>query len=274
MQPESRRTPGHAQSTPPSTVKDAVRDRFSSVAANYAGSVVHAQGDEFGWMLDLASLTGSESVLDAGCGPGHTAITFAPHARHVVAVDLSGAMLEQGRTLAAARQIANVDFREGDVESLPFADASFDLVVTRYSAHHWPAPQSALAEFRRVLRSDGSRQGRLLLADVVSFEDYTVDTHLQAIELLRDPSHVRDHTPGEWLSLLAAAGFRAEVKHEWHLRLDFESWVARMQTPEPAIAMIRSLLAGAPLEVQSSLRLESDSSFSLRCALFHAVPVS
>ena len=79
------------------SVKAAVESQFASVAANYASSRVHSQGDEFKRMLELAALDGTEHVLDAGCGPGHTALTFAPHAGALTAVDLTEAMLEQGR---------------------------------------------------------------------------------------------------------------------------------------------------------------------------------
>ena len=91
-------------------------------------------------MLALADLSGDERILDAGCGPGHTALTFAPHVAQVVGVDLSDQMLDQGRRLAAERGLTNVEFRTGDVEALPFDSGEFDVVVTRYSAHHWPAP--------------------------------------------------------------------------------------------------------------------------------------
>ncbi len=260
----------HAADRPaahPSDVKAAVEQRFSQVAANYRTSAVHATGAEFQHMLDLAGLRGDERVLDAGCGPGHTALTFAPHVARVTAVDLADAMLDQGRALAAQRRIGNVDFQRADVEKLPFDDAAFDLVVTRYSAHHWPNLPLALRQIRRVLRQNG---GCFLLADVVSFNEPVIDTHLQAVELLRDPSHVRDHTTGQWLALLAEADFAAEVSYAWDLRLDFASWVARMATPPAAVAMIRQLLADAPTEVKAALRVERDSSFTLRCALLAA----
>ncbi|RIK46142.1 MAG: SAM-dependent methyltransferase, partial [Chloroflexi bacterium] len=150
---------------------------------------------------------------------------------------------------------------------LPFPDGSFDLVTTRYSAHHWPRPVTALREFRRVLRPGG----RLLLGDVVSFDDPTLDTHFQAIELLRDPSHVRDHTIAEWLTLLETAGFRAEVAHTWEIHIDFAAWIARMATPAPSAAMIRTLLANAPAEVRAALRVEPDSSFYMQCALLRGI---
>jgi ubiquinone/menaquinone biosynthesis C-methylase UbiE len=247
------------------TIKSAVQKQFQQVAANYTVSAVHARGVDLAELVTAAQLTGSERVLDAGCGTGHTALTLAPVAGEVIAVDLTEAMLAQGRRLAAERELTNVDFRLGDVEQLPFADGEFDLVVSRYSAHHWPHPQAALAEFRRVLRP----QGRLILSDIVSFDDYALDTFVQTLELLRDPSHVRDHTVRQWLGYFAEAGFAAEVVYTWGLRLDFADWVARMATPPDHVAALRSLLAGAPADVRERLLVEADHSFTFPGALVH-----
>ena len=244
-------------------IKETVNQQFSQVAANYTTSAVHAKGEDLSKMVDYAALQGDEIVLDAGCGAGHTALAFAPHVAKVIAVDLSGAMLEECRETAAARNIHNCDFRVGDVEKLAFADHSFDLVVSRYSAHHWPHPQRALEEFARVLRPGG----RLILSDVVSFDDATCDTYLQAIELLRDPSHVRDHTVNQWLAMMAAAGFRAENLFNWSLYIDFVSWVERMQTPTTNAAQIRQLFDGAPSEVRRAMKVEASHDFNFACAI-------
>ncbi len=252
-------------------VKGVVRRQFGQTAAHYRTSQVHARGVELDRMLALAHLRGDETVLDAGCGPGHTALAFAPHVGRVIAVDLSQEMLAEGRRLARERGIDNVEFRLGDVEALPFPEGSFDLITSRYSAHHWPHPLQALREFRRVLRA-GPRPGRLLLADVVSFDDFTLDTHVQAMELLRDPSHVRDHTVGQWLAMLDRAGFQGEVAFTWALRLDFASWVARMETPALQVTAIRELLQQAPEEVRQALQVEADCSFTFPCAVIQGVP--
>ena len=249
--------------TQTSNIKETVNQQFSQVAANYTTSAVHAKGEDLPEMVRHAALRGDETVLDAGCGAGHTALIFAPHVSHVAAVDLSDAMLEECRTTAAARDITNIDFRVGDVENLDFADRSFDLVVSRYSAHHWPHPQLALAEFARVLRPGG----KLILSDVVSFDDFTIDTHVQAIELLRDTSHVRDHPANQWLAMMDSAGFGAEVVFNWSLYLDFTTWVERMRTPAENVAMMRQLFDGAPAEVRSALRVEKDHSFCFECAI-------
>lgn len=244
-------------------IKAAVQQQFHQVAANYRTSSVHARGVDLAEMVAAAQPRGHERVLDAGCGTGHTALTFAPHVASVIGVDFTGAMLDQARRLADERGLHNVDFRLGDVEQLPFARSEFDLVVSRYSAHHWPHPQRALAEFRRVLRPGG----RLILSDIVSFDSFVIDTFVQAIELLRDPSHVRDHTVDQWLTMCAAAGFTAEVVFTWDVRLDFADWLARMQTPSHHSAAIESLFDSAPAETQAAFKLEADHSFTLTGAL-------
>jgi len=249
-------------------VKESVQSQFNQAAANYSTSPIHATGPDLLEMVKAAQLLGNEKVLDAGCGTGHTALTFAPHVAEVIALDLAESMLAQGRKLANERGIANIDFRRGDVERLPFADGSFDVITTRYSAHHWPHLLNALREFRRVLRPNG----RLLIDDIVSWDDYILDTHLQTIELLRDPSHVRDHTPKQWIDLLDEAGFDSELAHSWEVAIDFASWIQRINTPAQHAAMIRTLLAEAPVEVKVAFKVQPDSSFTIQGALLCGLP--
>jgi ubiquinone/menaquinone biosynthesis C-methylase UbiE len=248
-------------------VKESVRQQFGRVAANYATSAVHVSGPELAAMLEAWPLRGDETLLDAGTGTGHTALAFAPLVGRVVAVDLTEPMLEQGRRLAEERGLANVDFRQADVEHLPFPDASFDLVVSRFSLHHTPHPAIVARELARVLKPGGG----LLLLDVVSPNDPATDTFLNAVEVLRDTSHVRDHTVAQWLWMLEAEGLVAEAIGSWPLRLEFESWVRRMETPAQAIAQIRALLDAAPSEVRSALRVEHDHSFTVPMSLVRAI---
>lgn len=245
-----------------SDLKSSVQSQFDRVAANYRTSTVHARGEEFTQMLALAHLRGDEQVLDAGCGAGHTAMTFAPHVDQVTALDFTPSMLGQVAQLAAERGITNVETRLGDVEHLPFDDNTFDLIVSRYSAHHWPHPQQALHEFHRVLKAGG----QVLLADVVGFDDPTCDTFLNAVELLRDPSHVRDFTPAEWIGFFQNAGFETEVRYRWDLYLDFESWTQRMATPALNVQAIEQLLTVAPSEVSAAFKVTADG-FWFRCAV-------
>lgn len=245
------------------TLDQAVQQQFGNVAANYASSSVHALGEDLARMVELARLTGSEHVLDAGCGAGHTALAFAPHAAGVVAYDLTPAMLEQVERLAAERGIRNVETRQGSVESLPFENGAFDLVVSRYSAHHWAAPAAALREFRRVLKPGGS----FILSDIVAPSAPLLDTWLQAIELLRDPSHVRDHSREQWCDMFDDARFDPQVAHGWMLPLDFDAWVQRIGTPPQFVDALRALYDAAPVEVREFFAIGADYSFSIPGAL-------
>lgn len=244
-------------------IKRSVQQQFGAAAAHYATSAVHIGGPDLDAMLAAAAPGGSERVLDAGCGAGHTALAFAPRVAEVVALDLTEQMLDQARRLAAERGLTNITFQLGDVERLPFPDAAFDLVTSRYNAHHYPHPGVALREIARVLRPGGA----LLVVDVLAPDDPAADTVLNAIEVLRDPSHVRDYSGQQWLEMIARAGLEPELLGIWSLRLDFTSWVQRMHTPPELAAQIRLLLDRAPHEVRDVLLVEADHSFSVPVAL-------
>jgi len=112
-----------------------------------------------GIALDAAQHgTASDHVLEVGCGPGHLSLRLArDHGLRVTGLDLDPGMIEQACTNAAryGGDSANLDFVVADVAALPFADASFDLVVSTMSMHHWDDPPRGLAEIARVLRPGG-----------------------------------------------------------------------------------------------------------------------
>jgi len=234
---------------PATDLQASVVARFSAAAERYAASAVHASGPDLARLVEGATLRGDERVLDVGTGAGHTALALAEGAREVVACDLSEAMLEQARRAARERGLGNVRCRHGDAEELPFRDASFDVVSCRMCAHHFARPERAVAEMARVLRPGG----RLVLSDSVAPEDPAADTLLNAVELLRDPSHVRDHPVSTWRTWLRAAGLGEELLARLGLELDFDDWFARMGTGEASALAVRRLFAGAPPEVSSQL---------------------
>jgi len=252
-------------------VKQQVQRQFSQVARNYRESRVHAGGADLDAMLAALAPDTSLRALDAGCGAGHCALAFAGRVGQMVACDFSGSMLAQARLLAAERGVAELQFLLADVEKLPFSSGSFDLIVSRYSAHHWPQPAQALAAFRRLLPVGGT----VLLSDIMASEAYAQDSFLQTIELLRDPSHVRDYRISEWQRMFAAAGFYSELLLRHDLRLHFATWTQRMATPRAQASCIKALFASAPAEIQRSFHLPSridgdDFSFTIPGAVLRA----
>lgn len=258
----SKRPPPERAASPSGGIKGAVRQQFAGVAERYATSSVHAGGPDLAALVDAVPLDGGR-ILDVGCGTGHTTVAVAERAASVVGIDLTEEMLAQARRLAAERGIENVSFVRGDAERLEYPENAFDVVVSRYSAHHFPHPQRALHEIGRVLTPGGT----FLLVDTVAPDEPALDTLLNAIEVLRDPSHVRDHTVAEWFTMMASAGFESEMLHRWQIRLAFDAWVTRMQTPEVAVSAIVYLLDGAPQEMRTALAVESDHSFTVPVAL-------
>ena len=250
------------------TIKQSVNQQFSDVAANYRTSKGHAAGHDLQHFTELIGQLDLPAVLDLGCGAGHATMAVAPVSASVVAYDLSDAMLAQVMLLAAERNTNNVTTRQGDVESLPFADNSFDAVVTRVSAHHWPNPLAALREARRVLRP----HGKLLVQDVVAPESPGPDSFQQTFEILRDKSHVRDHSISQWIDMLRTANFQPRIVEEWGWPIVFDKWVTRMNTPAPNVAMIRTLFDEAPQEYKTIFKIDANHDFAFPAVLLEALP--
>lgn len=245
-----------------------VEKQFGSTAASYLASVVHAQGADLEALKKMvASVAASgvaPAVLDLGCGGGHVSFAVASLASSVTACDLSAQMLEMVVGAAAERNLSNIQIERAAAEKLPFADASFDIVISRFSAHHWSDVLAGLKEMHRVLRPDGV----MVVIDIVAPEVALHDTTLQAVELLRDGSHVRDYRVSEWAVMFATAGFAHQLQSSWKLKMVFDEWIARMRTPPERETAIRSLLKMAPEETRAYFAVEADDSFSIDAALF------
>ena len=245
-----------------------VATQFGPHARAYVESAAHAEGADLARLAALVAARPGARVLDLGCGGGHVTYAVAPHAAEVVATDLSPQMLAAVADEAAARGFRNVRIARGTAEGLPFPDASFDVVLTRMSAHHWHDVGAGLAGMRRVLRQGGLT----VVVDVVAPDDAPLhDTFLQAVEILRDPSHVRDYSPTQWLAMLRAAGFTPSAPVVSRLRLDFAPWIARIGTPDLLSQAIRGLQARMPPEVAERFEIEADGSFTIDVAMFESV---
>ena len=222
-----------------------VEARFGPRAKAYVESAVHSQGADLEAIGTLAH--NAELALDLGAGGGHVSYALARHARRIIATDLSSEMLAAVTRTAREKGLSNIETAEAPAERLPFEDETFDFVASRFFAHHWRDFDAGLREARRTLK----RGGRAAFVDVYAPGRALFDTHLQAIELLRDHSHVRDYTSGQWLDTLGRSGFAIEVCRTWRLRMDFPVWIARMRTPDENVKAIRALQIAASAETNT-----------------------
>ncbi len=241
-----------------------VEAQFGPRAKAYVDSAVHSQGADLEAIGTLAH--NAQVALDLGCGGGHVAYALARHARRVIATDLSSEMLAAVARTAREKGLSNIETAQAPAEHLPFEDETFDLAASRFSTHHWQDFDAGLREARRTLK----RGGRAAFVDVYAPRPALFDTHLQAIELLRDHSHVRDYTSAQWLDTLGRSGFAVDVCRTWRLRMDFPVWIARMQTPDVNVKAIRALQIAASTETKAHFAIEPDGSFSLDMLMVEA----
>jgi ubiquinone/menaquinone biosynthesis C-methylase UbiE len=246
--------------------EQSISKSFSANAEKYLTSPVHSAGADLDFLARSVAALDQPKVLDLGCGAGHASFATAPFAREVIAFDLTAAMLEVTAAAAKERSLSNISTAQGSVEELPFHSQQFDFVVSRYSAHHWNDVPRALQEVKRVLKPGG----QVCFIDLTGAPSPLLDTHLQSVELARDPSHVRSYTNREWLSFFQAASFDARIEQKWRLATEFSSWVSRIGTSAEGIAAIRSLWSTAPSEVRDYFKLQDDLSFEVDAAMILA----
>ena len=217
-----------------------ITDEFTRQAQTFevwAENVDADVGARFGTALGEAA---RGRLIDVACGPGVVTAALAPGAASVVAFDATDEMLAKTKARCAKAGLSNVEFRNGDAEHLPFADAQFDGAVTRAALHHFAAPQHAIGEMFRVLRPGGVA----VFADVVSSENAEESRLHNAIERLRDPSHVRMLPASELESAARQAGFGNLQATSWDIDRELEEWFSIVSDParvEPLRIVVRAL---------------------------------
>jgi len=244
-----------------------VETQFGPRADAYVTSPVHAAGEDLDLLDDIAARAAPRHALDLGTGGGHVAYRLARHAAKVTACDLSPQMLAAVAATAREKRLANITTQAAPAEHLPFPDVTFDFLACRFSAHHWRGFEPGLREARRVL-APGSTA---IFIDTISPGPAAFDTHLQAVELLRDTSHVRNYTAPEWLAALSRAGFTIRTTRTFRLRMHFPTWLARMRTPDLNATAIRTLQHAASADVAAHFAIEPDGSFTLDTLLTESV---
>jgi ArsR family transcriptional regulator len=145
--------------------KDALRQHFDELAGRFGRD--HLPGRSWKALSEmLLRLLGPLDIADLGAGEATMALLLAQRARRVVAVDNSEKMVEYGCGLAERNGVGNLDYRLGDMESLPLESEEVDLALMHQTLHHAQHPEVALREAFRVLRAGG----RLVILDLLKHE--------------------------------------------------------------------------------------------------------
>lgn len=195
-------------------------DVWSGRAEAFRESEPHREGADLDLVVEWCEPGEGVKALDVATGGGHVARRLREAGCTVVTVDPAPGM--QPDVIARG-------------EDLPFADESFDVVVCRIAAHHFPEIEAAVAEMARVSR-------RLLVIDDLLFDGEGVEE----AHRLRDPTHVRSYSEDKWRELVTAAGFEIEqVEVFGERRLALEPWLDRVDVPSADRPRVLELLGNA-----------------------------
>lgn len=189
-------------------------DVWSERADAYRAAVDQREGQD----LDvLAGWAEGATALDVASGGGHTARRLRERGLQVTTLDPAPGMKPD--VIARA-------------EDIPFADGSFDVVVTRIAPHHFDDVRAAVRELARVSRD-------LVLVEDTLYENERVEE----AERLRDPTHIRSYSENEWRGFLEEAGLAVEDMALSAKRRSLERWLERAGCAGADAARVRELLA-------------------------------
>ncbi len=181
-----------------------IRDQFTRQATPFSTAAPIASEAALKLILDAAQAGPADEVLDVACGGGIVVCAFA-------------------RSLAAEKGVANVTWREGEVERLPYPDASFTIVVTRFAMHHFLDPAAVFREMMRVCAPGG----RVVVVDTYASDEPAKAAAFNRLEILRDPSHARSLTLPELKGLYQTAGVGEPRASFYELRDTVTNLLAR-----------------------------------------------
>ncbi len=197
-----------------------VRKQYNQMAAVYDRVWSRYVSKSLTFLKDWVQLDPSSTVLDVACGTGafERLVLLEQPTQSIVGVDLSDRMLE----IAAqkCRGYPNVAFENASVMALPFADRSFDVVVSASAFHYFENPTAALMEMRRVLKSDGE----LTILDWCK-DDWLC--RLYDVVLKRfDPAYAQCYTQAELHRFLTETGFQIHRSTRFRIGLAWELAIA------------------------------------------------
>jgi SAM-dependent methyltransferase len=221
--------------------------------------------DALKMIVEAARPKPGDRLLDVACGPGLVVCAFAPHVREASGIDVTPAMLDRARRLATDKGLTNVTWRQGDVYSLPYDDASFTIVTTRFSCHHFLDAAAVVREMVRVCAPGG----RVIVVDDYASEDPAKAAAFNQLEKLRDPSHSRCLTLTELKGLFGTAGLPEPAATFYELRGDVPSLLARsFPNPGDDVKIIEMFKASATDDrLGVPVRLDADE-------IYYAYPVA
>jgi SAM-dependent methyltransferase len=206
--------------------QDLILDQFTRQAVPFSTASSIKDEAALKLIVESAGAGPDDTVLDVACGGGLVVCAFARVVRHATGLDLTPAMLEQARKHQASLGLTNVTWQQGSALPLPYPDASFTIVTSRFAFHHFVDPLAVLREMKRVCAPGG----RVAVIDSSPAPDKA--DAFNRMEVVRDPSHVRAMPLAELRGLFSAAGLGDPRVSGYRLEGELEGLIGR-SFPKP-----------------------------------------
>lgn len=182
-------------------IKDTVRKQYNKLAYIYDLRWKNYINNTLSFLKDWAEILPNETVLDIACGTGEfERLLLNEYSKQkIVGVDISENMLAIAKQKCAA--FPQVSFHQASAENLPFADNTFDVIVSASSFHYFDNPIGVLTEMRRVLKPDG----KVIILDWC--KDFFFCKILDIFLKFFDSAHERSYTQKELHCFLKETNF-------------------------------------------------------------------
>jgi ubiquinone/menaquinone biosynthesis C-methylase UbiE len=205
-----------------------IKREFSNQAQSLNNSPIFNNNDIIDTIISLADIKPDSNVLDLACGTGIVTKALAKTSKHIYAVDITDEMIKMTKAMCIKNGFDHVKVLKGNAEKLNFDNEYFDIIVTRLSIHHFMNPDLTIKEMKRVLKPNGT----ILISDIYSSND-TEDAELHnAIEILRDPTHIKMLSLSEFEKLFSSNNLAITETSFINIEREYDEWLTITNAPE------------------------------------------
>jgi SAM-dependent methyltransferase len=182
---------------------------FDAVLHTPGYHAIHSDAAHLEALMQMTEVQPHKHYLDLGTGNGYLAFELATRcpALSITGLDIARHSIQLNQALQRERGLANLDFQAYDGVRLPFGDAAFWGVLSRYAFHHFPEADQSVGELSRVVE----RGGFVLLADPITRDEDSID-FIDEFQQLKADGHIHFYRPAELEALFGHHGFEKELQ--------------------------------------------------------------
>ena len=221
-----------------SGIHEIVKRQFDKQAQNFSCWSVTKNKEYQEAYLGFCEISSQDTLLDFACGTGDYAIAAAPRVEYAHGVDISKAMIEIAQNQAKQVNAKNVSFLCHPVESTPFEDESFSIIICRSAFHHFHDYDRIFDEMLRCCQTGG----RISIQDIVAYSDEKIDYFFEEFEREVDISHHKTLSKEFIKTLYTQRKIKIKNTFEIEVDLHFQDYLGHARQSEESKSKISKLL--------------------------------